>query len=274
MSLVADEQPTVAPPVPGQFVYTQEIDLGAATWPTHPGNNVMGPDTYTVLQPITRQTWIGPDGSGRIAESAQGPQTFLSPADKAKWLAAGSPAHPESLINQTFGPLGLPYFNLSALPTDPADLAALFSEGRVGSQGLITNTSGKYFPPSVNEEIGYIGSLLDPSDETYASPALRAALYQVAAGLPGIQLLGTVTDSIGRSGTGISYSNQGRQTVLIFDPTTSALLEQEYVAARVTQDQDAPIGTVLESQTYVMSGVVGSTTAAIPSTSSSAASGS
>jgi antitoxin (DNA-binding transcriptional repressor) of toxin-antitoxin stability system len=271
MSLVADEQHALSPPAPGQFVYTQEVDLSEVTVPTR--SVVEGDaDTYKLLEPITRQTWIGPDGSGRIAEAAQGPPTFPSPADKAKWLAAGSPAHPDSLVNETFGPLGVSYFNLSSLPTDSAQLAVLFSEGRVGSQGLITNASGKYVPPSVTEEIGDIGNLLDPSDETYASPALRAALYQVAAGLPGVRLLGTVIDSIGRSGTAVAYSNQGTETVFIFDPTTSALLEQEYVATSVTPAQGAPVGTVLGSQTYITSGVVGSTTAT-PSTSASAASG-
>ena len=52
-----------------------------------------------------------------------------------------------------------------------------------------------------------VGDLLR---ETSASPELRAALFKVAAGIPGVKLLGTVTDSDGRSGTAIAFPHPAR----------------------------------------------------------------
>lgn len=49
----------------------------------------------------------------------------------------------------------------------------------------------------------------DSLRETAATPAQRAALYQVAARLPGIELLGSIKDSAGRPGIGVAMSNHG-----------------------------------------------------------------
>ena len=76
-------------------------------------------------------------------------------------------------------------------------------------------------PPGPAEDFVQVGDLLR---ETDASPALRAAIYQVAAKIPGVVALGTVTDHAGRSGIGLAYDDHGVQSALIFDPATSALL--------------------------------------------------
>jgi len=41
--------------------------------------------------------------------------------------------------------------------------------------------------------------------------------------MPGVTLIGTVTDAAGRSGTAVAYASNGEQNELIFDPTTSVL---------------------------------------------------
>jgi hypothetical protein len=59
-----------------------------------------------------------------------------------------------------------------------------------------------------------------------ASAKLGSALYQVAAGLPGTSLIGTVTTPLGATGTALSVPLSTTETLeLVIDPTTGALLE-------------------------------------------------
>jgi len=50
-------------------------------------------------------------------------------------------------------------------------------------------------PPGDWETFAIIGDLLR---ETHAPPALRAALYEVAANLSGVEYIGEVKDAVGR----------------------------------------------------------------------------
>ncbi|HEY7946707.1 MAG TPA: CU044_5270 family protein [Acidimicrobiales bacterium] len=243
---VAAAQPAADVPAPGQYLYVDSENAYTSTTfgPSSDGN---GNGSYTVLLPQHRQIWIGPDGSGRLFET-YGQPSFLSAADHADWVAAGSPAIPTSPGDSSFGPGGLSFQNLSTLPTDPSALAALIASRKVEGG-----------PPGSAEDFTQIGDLLR---ETDASPALRSALYQVAAGLPGVEVLGTVADHAGRSGIGLAEVNHGDEHELIFDPTTSALIgEQDKV---VGPGSDEPVGTVVGWATYLQSTVVDSTTSTGP----------
>ena len=79
--------------------------------------------------------------------------------------------------------------------------------------------------------------------------------------MPGVTLIGTVTDAAGRSGTAVAYASNGEQNELIFDPTTSVLLGEATVVTDPTQlcRLDVSVGTVLYETSYVASGVVNST---------------
>jgi hypothetical protein len=140
--------------------------------------------------------------------------------------------------------------DLSNLPTNPGTLLA----------GVEARTVGSSFdaPAGAAGTFEIIGDLLR---ETDASPRLRAALYQAAAQMPGVTLIGTVTDAAGRSGTAVAYASGGEQNELIFDPTTSVLLGEATVVTDPTQlcRLDVSVGTVLGETSYVASGVVNST---------------
>ena len=269
---IAHEQPPFPRLGPGQFVYTKNITRGEIVpSPRSVGGVPVSPhDIYMLLQPIVVQTWTAADGSGRMSQTeSPGPPSFMNQADKAKWLAAGSPNPGAALNNNTtFGPGGPPS-TLSALPTNPSALGPLLAHGQVDIEGLLPHSSAVFPPESVQFEIGIIGSLLG---QPYASPALRSALYQVASRPPGVHLLGTVTDGIGRRGTAVAYTLHGWQDMLIFDPTTSALLEQKTVVVGKTvtegpnAEQVTP-GTVVDVSIYGTPAVVDSSTAT-PSSSS------
>jgi hypothetical protein len=240
----AARQPAVAPPAPGQFVYTKSESLFM--------NTAVAQKRINYFEHVTREIWIGPDGSGRIRE-ADGPPSFVTSADRDAWIAAGKPdLTGDRNSDQTWRAGGLDYLDLSKLPTNPAQLKQLI-EARTIEGG----------PPGDAETFTIIGDLLR---ETYAPPGVRSALYTIASELPGVQLVGQVRDQLGRKGIAVAYVSHAISHELIFDPQTSALLaeRQQVVGTDPSQVQPwVPVGTVLESTAYVSSGIVDSTSATV-----------
>jgi hypothetical protein len=101
----------------------------------------------------------------------------------------------------------------------------------------------------------------DALRETAATPAQKAALYAVAARIPGVQLLGTVTDAQNRQGTAVAIDdpeNRIRQT-LVLDPQTGTLLDEE----ELTLDGNSfgyPAGTRIGYASYLEQAIVASDT--------------
>ena len=205
---------------------------------------VNGGDVIAVLGPKTREMWIGPDGAGRIRETA-GEATFLNERGRAAWLAMGSPQLNRA-INEDFGPGGLSYEDLARLPTDPVALAAVIRE-----------RAGRTQVPINDEMFVVIGDLLRQQE---APPAVRAALYKVAAGIPGVELIGDARDRSGRPGVAVaktsSYRGLRLRNVLIFDPRTSALLGEEEVLLERATWVDAPPPVVVGYAVYLDSRIV------------------
>lgn len=251
---VAANQPAQAPPGPGQYVYTESVDTKYQTY--SPGGK-QGSFLYGV--PLTRQVWIGTDGSGRLKE-APSQITFLSAAGEAAWVAAGSPdlQYDWKPGSTSWGPGSARPLDLWNYPTDPAKLQAL-----IASSDLEPGAPG---PREDWQTFGIIGDMLR---ETYAPPALRAALYDIAANLPGVQFVGNTTDGAGRPGVGVAITRGNQTDELIFDPNTSQLLgETDTALTPIAADPKMgttamPAGSVLQDTTYLVSGVVDSTQATL-----------
>lgn len=175
---------------------------------------------------------------------------FLSEAQRAAWVAAGSPRLGSSRVSEDRIEGGNELLDTSDLPTDPKALRELI-EARKAPQFVN--------PPGEAETFTLIGDLLR---ETYLPPAFRAALYEVTAELPGVELLGEVEDPAGRTGIGVAYegAREGTRSELIFDPDTSVLLGERHivVGARVAKSLRVPLGTEIGSTAYLESGVVDS----------------
>jgi hypothetical protein len=157
---------------------------------------------------FVRQVWMGEHS--RLRETDGKPE-FVTPKDRETWIAEGRPEFGGS--GTSVEPLGK-YVPLD-LPTDPDVLfARLKAEARGHGTGLY------------NEMFVLVG---DDLRETATSPGQRAALYEVAARLPGVELVGNVTDSAGRVGVAVAMTDTTSRTrqVLIFEPTTSQLLAEE-----------------------------------------------
>jgi hypothetical protein len=193
-------------PTEGQYVLARAQELRTEGLVLLPTNVEM-----RVLSSLTMETWIAPDGSG-FRRTSWISSDFATTADREAWEAAGRPdilpKAGDVEVNR-FGPDDAPWVDVSALPTNPDELiTALREEAAV---------------PTDDQAFAVIGSVLSQGD---ATPELRAALLEVAARLDGVQLIGDVTDPLGRAGVALAADGIER-TQLVFDPETSYLLATE-----------------------------------------------
>lgn len=104
------------------------------------------------------------------------------------------------------------------------------------------------------ELFSIVGELLA---ESPAPPALRKALWEIAARIPGVKLVGAVKDSVGRPGVEIRRGDEG----YILDPKDGRLLEQYLGTPEPVME--APGGTDWRS-TILEQGPVDTAPAATP----------
>ena len=138
-----------------------------------------------------REIWIGHHQPGVLKDG--GVDTGVIPLEVAAFPAGGT---------------AISWDGLWQLPTEPA---ALEDELRAGINGAGKDDDSELFV--------IVGDLLR---ESPAPPALRKALWEVAARVPGVRLVGDVTDGAGRPG--VAVERQGQRYVL--DPDTGKLLEE------------------------------------------------
>jgi hypothetical protein len=230
-SVARSQRPVIA--APGEFVYTKSVWLSLDTY-------VDNGTSYSALVPWSRESWVGPTG-GRMHQIA-GQAQFISDRDRSAWIVAGRPPFTGPAAGR---PEELPAARPLDLPTDP-DL--LFEQLKRGT--------ASYDDRQYAEMFVLVG---DSLRETNASPAQRAALYAVAARIPGVDLVGAVTDSAGRRGIAVAKDDTVNHTrsTLVFDPQTSMLLaEQE--STLPGNSFGYPAGTRIETATYLVTAIVGS----------------
>jgi hypothetical protein len=225
IATVARTQEAPTPLKRGQFRYTKSVVAFLS-----------GGKGWNALSPGVREFWTGPTG-GRIHER-WGKPLFPTATDRKNWIAAGRPQ-----VSTREDSANIPPTHSLDLPTDPDKLYATLHDRAVGH--------GNSTRPEMFTLIA------DALRETGASPALRAALYEVAARIPGVQLIGPAKDRIGRRGVAVAYVDGKihERHELIFDRRTSALLGEEYVQL-AGNSYGYPAGTVTGYSTYVSSAVV------------------
>jgi hypothetical protein len=228
---IASAQPPLALG-PGQYVYTRSQDVSAVV-------TADGGRTFAALEAHTREIWLNADGDGRL-HTVTGQPTFITAEDRAAWIAAGRPqistpgAHDDVLH-------GMPRADI------PADPGRAYTE-------LKTEAAG-FGAAQYTEMFTLVG---DNLRETTASPAQRAALYAVAAKIPGVTLEGPTVDPAGRKGVAVAMDDSVRhlRQTLVFDPATSRLLAEQEIA--LPGASEFPAGTRIESAVYLQTAVVDS----------------
>jgi hypothetical protein len=239
-----------APLGAGQYWYVESRGLTLST-----GALADDGGSYSALVTTVHKLWIARDGSGRIVRTDADPQ-WLTPADRERWEAAGSPAiatgsgidepqAPGSMVFP-FGGRSLTYAELRALPSDADLLAPMVEHAAVGKSWSLAW-----------QELDLIAELLRNAP---LSPQQGAALYEVASRLPGIELVGPTHDSTGRPGMGIAVASNGFRQELVLDPASGRLLGEFQTS--LEQHGDLAAGTLIEAVSYVSSGVVEGTGAA------------
>jgi hypothetical protein len=219
-------------PRPGEYwyVHSREIRLGIAFGQTaHPLEIV------NARRARDRQVWSGRGVPGRLVERAIGPIEFLTAQARERWVRAGRPHQLDARIDSP-----LPADPLSTLPTDVGAL-----------RRVIAARDGTGSP---DEVLTAIGDLLR---EQPVPPRVRASLFRIAAGIPGIRLIGRTRDGIGRPALDVALAAHGERTELLFDPRTAALLGERYTVLKPGPKYHVQPGTVQDDTTYISSGIVG-----------------
>jgi hypothetical protein len=142
-----------------------------------------------------REIWIAHQGQSVLRDSGV--------TEDSGVIALGSAVFPA-------GGTSLTWDQLYALPTDPGRLKSVLQADIKGAG-----------PDDTTELFVIVGDLLR---ESPAPPALREALYDVAAGIAGVHVSGNVTDAAGRAGTAVE---RGGQTYVIDRGTGQLLAETE-----------------------------------------------
>lgn len=186
----------------------QQLDqaAGAAYW------YVRSEQDFPGTEPLQREIWQARSGVSVLRDEALVPGAL-----------EGKPVDPADVVTTSldgpavFGIGGrqLSWAELDALPTDPDAL------GKLLRQAVAGHPAGED-----NELWEVVTGLLT---ESPASPALRQALWEVAARIPGVELLGPMTDATGRPGTAIERDERDQNrdlNVYVLDPTTGEVLEE------------------------------------------------
>jgi hypothetical protein len=204
---------------------------------------------FSALVPVVIETWVALDGSGRRVSST-GLPVFLGRGDRDKWQAAGRPSLGEAGTSDvSYGPGKLSDAEVEALPTDPERLFEVIKERAAATDA-----------PASAEMLVVVADLLSrPS----AAPELRAALYRVAAEIPGIELIGRVTDPVGRQGIAVASTSDYSWTLsrreLIFSPNDARILAEREVLLEHVPWLDADPPMTISYSVYLESGFAAST---------------
>lgn len=223
------------------YVHSRETQVGVT---------VEGPRGYAVgivaRGSLDRQIWIGRGVPSSLATHVVGPIQFLSARARQQWVRDGRPAQ----FGGPSGPLpadafDLPYRKLLALPSN---VDALWL--------VVKHAAGKGNARWQRHEMfTVVGDLLR---EDPVPARVRAALYLVAARIPGIKMLGLTRDGIGRPALAVALNDtfNGERAELLFDPHTAKLLGEQQTVVKPPPAFHVKPGTVVYQSTYLSSGVV------------------
>jgi hypothetical protein len=170
---------------------------------------------------VTIQTWWGPDGSGRFVSHNPNPN-YGTPPDTTWGPGGEGLGDLRALLGE----------DLSGLSTDPEILAQQLRQrsapGGASPQPAVTPGPGQ------DAETGglwrAVTDLLGPW-APHATPELRAALFDVAAGIPGVEDLDVREDPAGRPALALRLTTEGSTDTFFFDPDTHLFMASSSMRA-------------------------------------------
>jgi hypothetical protein len=222
-----------APALTGTYWYTKERDIEPTMPLARAGKRAPEKIPHALLPGITyaatQESWYGQD-TGRTIVDEDVTFGFASAAVKARWRAMGEPPLATADGTRTrpstsnyamtfrYGPgAGLTMAGIERLPATRAGLGATLRRmwdsipDRAAVVGLPRPTFADYV-------FAWASSLLTGP----ASPGTRAAAYRLLAQQPGITIIASVTDPLGRRGVAIADGQgYGGRDYMIIDPRTA-----------------------------------------------------
>jgi hypothetical protein len=183
----------------------------------------------TGTRTLRMQTWEKTDGTdGLVREDRDGKVEEFRTVDISDMLTL-SLRHPT-------------YRYLATLPTDPTALRdEIYTQAQNEVRAM--GPSGQQLYTVDQWAFQLIGELVRRA----APPALKAALYRVAATIPGVEYVDDATDAAGRHGIGVarSVNSDGDRVILIFDRNTYQVLGKAVEAHDGITDSEAVLATGL-----------------------------
>ncbi|GAA2214809.1 hypothetical protein GCM10009850_102750 [Nonomuraea monospora] len=191
-------------PVRGQYVHTKMLSQNSLYTKDKSGRTL-----YTKVL-VSEERWEAAD-AGKPWLSRTQKLSATGPAPREYWDRGV-----EDIVSEPGTCPGQPaYARLAAWPTDPAQVRA------------------KIVAEVGEEPLRIWRSLQSLVIESVVRPSLGAALYQVAAGLDGIVLIGDAVDAAGRPGLAVAmHEGDGTRSELIFDRNTYHYLGERTVNTR------------------------------------------
>jgi hypothetical protein len=191
----------------------------------HLAAQVPGQTVSSRVLPTSTESWLKPDGSGRIL-------TITSTVN-------GSRIDDEAI------PAGEPLLPLSRAKAVQARRLALADVGSAASGGQFA-------------------AIINLADRQQIPPAVQAAILRLLARIPGLINAGTVTDRDGRPAVAVSldsaYTGVMVSYTLILDQGTGRLLEADQTLIGDPNKLDVQQGSILAYTTFLASGDVANTT--------------
>jgi hypothetical protein len=187
-------------------------------WPTVPYWHTLTQWTGSDCpgQVRTSNTWLREDGREITGDKVTGPQSS-SIASVCFDGATGGYALEESLPGARTEQ-GMPpgpdisaqhysWAQFAALPTDPEKLwQVLVADSKVKVPGTAGAATVGGAPSNADELDGVYGSVIQALINYPVSPAMRVALFKVMEKFPRVHVTGKYTDSLGRTGTAITFT--------------------------------------------------------------------
>jgi hypothetical protein len=189
----------------GTYVYVRSTE-----WTLPGGQDLATGGKWTAAVRLYHQEWRARDGSGRRRTVAGKPR-FLSAADEAAWRHSGRQELVPRVADQRFS-AGTFVIEGFLGEFDGTDLRRVIDRGSPIKDRLEERAT-----------LDIVASFL--AHET--SPRVRASLFEVAASLPDVRLIGESQDPVHRPSVAVSLTYQSDRIVVHFDAATSALLATE-----------------------------------------------
>ncbi len=232
---------------PGEYWYVESRETTAGVQLAG-GSPARPRQIIYALGTVERQVWLSRDRPSVLKERVVGPIRFLSAAAREQWVRDGRPPQLSSYGYVSLGTgnaFVLPYKQLLALPTNVDALWRVIKHD--AGNGSVAWQRHEMFT--------VIGDLL--REDPVPAP-VRAALYRVAARIPGVEVVGLTHDGIGRPALAVALNDtfDGQHAELLFDLRTAKLLGEAYVVVRPPSSYHVKPGTVRTGSTYLTSGIV------------------